>query len=61
MDTNLNTVSLADFTNLVTRNFTMTTKNFFPVTSKLFIRDDVGMNNGEFRLNQEFDKHNFAS
>lgn len=61
MDTNLNTVSIADFTDLVKRKFDMTGKKPEVVASSLFIRDDVGMNNGEFRLYEEYDRDNFAS
>ena len=61
MDTNLNTVSIVDFTDLVKRNFELACKDVVPQASKLYITDEVGMNNGEFRLYEEYDRDNFAS
>ena len=61
MDTMLNTISITDFTNLVTTQFEMVAKDIMPNASQLFQVDDVGLNNGEFRLYEEYDQDTFAS
>lgn len=61
MDTNLNTISLPDFTSLVELKFHKTAKDITPVARQLFQVDEVGLNNGEFRMYKEFDRDNFAS
>lgn len=61
MDTNLNTISITDFTDLVKRQFEMVAGNVVPNAQQLFQVDEVGMNNGEFRLYEEYDQDTFAS
>ena len=61
MDTNLNTITIADFTDLVRRQFEHVGKAPKPTASQLFQKDPVGLNNGEQRLYEEYDGDNFAS
>lgn len=61
MDTTLNTITIQDFTDLVRREFEMVAVNVKPVAMQMFQRDDVGLNNGEFRLYEEYDQDTFAS
>jgi len=57
----LNTITLPEFTDLVRREFEMVGSAAKPTAMALFIKDDVGLNNGEFRLYQEYDHDLFAS
>lgn len=62
MDTNLNTISLPEFTSLVEIQWQQAGGNYIlPTASKLFQIDDVGLNSGEHRLYQEFDEDTFSS
>lgn len=61
MDSILNTITITDFTDLVKREFTMVAANVVPNASQLFQTDEVGLNNGEFRLYEEYDQDTFAS
>lgn len=61
MDTNLNTITITDFTDLVKREFEMVAGTVTPNAMQLFQVDEVGMNNGEFRLYEEYDQDTFAS
>lgn len=61
MDTLLNTITIPDFTDLVRREFEMVAVNVEPVAMAMFQKDDVGLNNGEFRLYEEYDMDTFAS
>lgn len=61
MDTNLNTITITDFTDLVKREFEHVGKAPKPMAMQLFQFDDVGLNNGEQRLYEEYDSDNFAS
>jgi len=61
MDSNLNTITITDFTDLVRREFEMVAGNVVPNAAQLFQMDNVGLNNGEFRLYEEYDQDTFAS
>jgi hypothetical protein len=61
MDSNLNTITIYDFTDLVKREFEMVAMNVTPNAQQLFQLDEVGLNNGEFRLYEEYDQDTFAS
>jgi hypothetical protein len=61
MDTNLNTITITDFTDLVKREFQMVAGNVVPNAQQLYQLDEVGLNNGEFRLYEEYDQDTFAS
>ena len=61
MDTLLNTITIADFTDLVRRQFQLVASTVNTKADILFQRDEVGLNNGEFRLYEEYDQDTFAS
>lgn len=61
MDTNLNTITITDFTDLVKTEFEMVAAKVVPNAMQLFQVDNVGLGNGEFRLYKEYDSDTFAS
>ena len=61
MDTILNTISIADFTDLVRREFQAVGGRVPMVAEMLYIKDERGLNNGEFALYEEYDTDTFAS
>ena len=61
MDTILNTISIADFTDLVRREFQAVGTRVPRVADMLYIKDERGLNNGEFALYEEYDTDTFAS
>lgn len=61
MDTILNTISIADFTDLVRREFRAVGTRVPRVADMLYIKDERGLNNGEFALYEEYDTDTFAS
>lgn len=61
MDTNLNTISIADMTDLLRREFEMVGQHLPNVATALFQKDERGLNSGEFALYEEFDTDTFAS
>lgn len=61
MDSVLNTISIADFTDLVRREFQIVGVRVPRVADMLYIKDERGLNNGEFALYEEYDTDTFAS
>lgn len=61
MDTNLNTITLPDFTSLVRLEFAHVGKTPKGVAKQLFQVDPVGLNNGESRTYEEYDNDSFAA
>lgn len=61
MDTILNTITIADFTDLVRREFQAVGQRVPKVADMLYIKDERGLNNGEYALYEEYDTDTFAS
>lgn len=61
MDTNLNTISIGDMTDLLRREFELVGVHIPNVAKELFQIDERGLNSGEFALYEEFDTDTFAS
>ena len=61
MDTNLNTITIDDFTDLIRTEFQAVGTRVPAVADMLYIKDERGLNNGEFVKYEEYDTDTFAS